>query len=1124
MKNSKFKNLIAVFILVAVAAAFAVVCTACAGDAPPPVAITVTFMDGSRTISSVTGKAGDPLAPPTAEQIEKAGYSFDGWLDADGKAVDLPQKFPDTDARFYAKYTADGEQTEDTYKIIYNGNLGSISKDDELAPSVGKTGETVKLKDGKDYLMVGYRFLGWTKTPIYVYDENDPFDPYLADEDFVIGDSDVTLYAQWATAYRDAAGKSADVIYVFEPLIDHGLGGAIYASAGKPDKLGFVASGDKTESGYKEFEFYYEDGNFVGRLLDNRTYATPGEEAGQYLYRDYVAGDGPDSVGGGYLMLDGYGLAVYIEQLGDQIAMRASGRYEYDEKYDDYLYEYIYEDGSVGETHFALTDGAPSDTEFDGLFLFQGYESGAYLLYGNGELYDTVLMLNGYGYATVYFYDMATEELTLISSGKYLGSAQYEDYQGEWEFVETDGDYGSFKFIVSTVNSGNDVIAIFVEYDESFAGTLNATSGDGVLYLDGYGGARYTASGIDYTGECVISESGNLLTFVPYFDDGNGNITVGGTMYFNVDLTERTFTVNTSGFVTDGTKIVDYKGSAQVVEIPNDITAIGENAFNYVNTDVSLISVVIPSSVTEIGARAFQNDYTLRRAVFLSETPISIDFSAANDPFRWGAGDFIIVVPEGSQDAYKAAWSDCKYSIKGSVEVTVLPEFEIENGVLLRYNKQEGSADLLDIVIPDEVTEIADNVFLGAKFLRSIDLKNVTEIGETAFYGCAELVTVKFANVVAIGDGAFGDCVKLRSSGDGEALDLPAIAQIGDSAFYGCVALRRVVVGENIERVGSMAFRECNIFAADPPLFLVLTGNDVPEMGGNIAMGNIAFRIEINDISVALKCFTTNGWNAYCRHLFIPSGDEKGSYMSGADTLELDGRAIYQSSENWLYAIDGEKITFYAYDSETATYTQFDGTIVDGTITVKVHGEGADRTFRKTTGRVKYVTADGKYTLECNAKDLDPESYDGYRGYCDVVFNGNALQMYVNGYNSKTISGFVDADGLMYTASISFDGDTLVVKLVRDERRENIVAADGSVLNIHFDGSLVYVYGEFKIKVGTNNDGTDKYLAFSEVSGVVASVDGDTYSFTFKYLNDIYSITATVSADGNSFAYTYTVK
>ena len=82
----------------------------------------------------------------------------------------------------------------------------------------------------------------------------------------------------------------------------------------------------------------------------------------------------------------------------------------------------------------------------------------------------------------------------------------------------------------------------------------------------------------------------------------------GAAMYFNVNWENNTFKVNTTGFVIDGTTLIDYKGTSKIIEIPDEVTEIADGACNYVNTDVSLVSVTIPASVTAIGKLAFKTN------------------------------------------------------------------------------------------------------------------------------------------------------------------------------------------------------------------------------------------------------------------------------------------------------------------------------------------------------------------------------------------------------------------------------------------------------------------------------------------------------------------------------------
>ena len=81
---------------------------------------------------------------------------------------------------------------------------------------------------------------------------------------------------------------------------------------------------------------------------------------------------------------------------------------------------------------------------------------------------------------------------------------------------------------------------------------------------------------------------------------------------------------------------------------------------------------------------------------------------------------------------------------------------------------------------------------------------------------------------------------------------------------------------------------ETNMQLEHGPLFIELLGENAPIMGEKVFSGNIATRIKVNDINVAIKCFEESTFAAYNRHLYIESGDEKGLYLDGTDPLEMD--------------------------------------------------------------------------------------------------------------------------------------------------------------------------------------------------------------------------------------------
>ena len=1101
------KHLLVVIMATAMLVATFVAVTACSGKG-----VTLSFETyGGTVISDIKGMPGDDVVPPSAPQ--KEGYNFVGWyLDPEfsGESVRIPTTMPDKSVTYYAKFEINPECARG---LVYDINRDDVTKFDPINSSLALPGDTVTVADGDDFNAGGgYLFLGWSteKDGDLKFSDGKAEGQYNAGESYTVTSETVTLYAQWAKGFKQKNGN--DWVYFYEKLFTGGLGGAIRLDDGVR-KYGFASI--DTDSGYLEFTFMYDDGDVEGRidLITETEFTYADATKGGFIGVDYAT-DEPTGI---IFFSDGYGRATLSSVIGSVIKTEAYGFYEYNEEYDDYTFMYTDEngepilvDGKPRILYFTVIDIDDYYENYRGAFMVQGLESGSYLMYDNGELYNVRLDLNGYGYAKLFAYDPIAETTELLAEGKYKGTENYEDYMGEWAFIPTTSGKSEFKFITNMISGGNQNIPVYIEYNPAYDKSFTAADGSGDTFrMDGYGSALYSIGSESYVGYCTVGESGTLVTFVPYVEDGD-TVTAGGTMYFDIDFATGEFTVNTTGYIIDGTTLVEYKGTSKIIVVPDTVTAIAANAFNYVHTDVSIMSVVIPASVTSIGACAFENSRTLHRVTFLSETPVAIDWSAANDPFRWPAGDFVIVVPEASVDAYRAAWSDCPHAIKGSVEVTVLPEFEIKDGVLVRYNKQDGAPDEMDITIPDEVTEIAAGVFRGLEFVKSVNFNNVTKIGDGAFEFCSALKSATFTNVQIIGDGAFA------GSGLAGTVELPEIVEIGESAFAACTGLRLVRMGENLSEIGGFAFSECQVQAGEDALVIELEGLSAPLMGEKIAVGNISFRIAVKNIIVAKRCYEASSWTAYCRHLLIPSGEEKGMYMFGTHTLDIDGRAVFDGSTVYLYEIVGENITLYLFDEETKTFAETTGTYKNSVITVTLAGE--QYAFKKAGETETYVSVDGLYTLVCDPRALLPDYYENYTGYTEVTFNGSTVQLYINGYNTKQVIAFRDTDGKLYDFAITFDGDKFTyTKKSSNTYVRNITCTDGSVINLHFTGNSIYIFGELKIDVG----GGVTMPTWSDYSQIATETENNVYTFTRKYQETVYTITVAVSSDNKTFTYSY---
>ena len=127
-------------------------------------------------------------------------------------------------------------------------------------------------------------------------------------------------------------------------------------------------------------------------------------------------------------------------------------------------------------------------------------------------------------------------------------------------------------------------------------------------------------------------------------------------------------------------------------------------------------------------------------------------------------------------------------------------EFTIENGVLTGYSGLGG-----DVVIPDGVTSIGDNVFSGNTNVTGVTIPNtVTSIGEGAFRG-TELTSVTIPNsVTSIGPWAFGACNNLTS------IAIPAsVTSIANHTFDYCLNLTSVSIPNTVTKIGYAAFNGC---------------------------------------------------------------------------------------------------------------------------------------------------------------------------------------------------------------------------------------------------------------------------------------------------------------------------
>lgn len=250
------------------------------------------------------------------------------------------------------------------------------------------------------------------------------------------------------------------------------------------------------------------------------------------------------------------------------------------------------------------------------------------------------------------------------------------------------------------------------------------------------------------------------------------------------------------------------------VKIPSGVTNIGRYAFY----DCSgLTNVEIPNGVTSIGNAVFGGCSGLTsiavaagNALYSSVNGLLLSKDGAT-LFCGINGD--VTIPDGVTSIVFDAFIGCS-----SLTSVKIPNSVTNIGAHAFY----GCSALTSIMIPDGVTSIVSDAFNGCSSLTSVKIPNsVADIGRYAFYGCSALTNVVIPNSVTnIGQYAFQGCIGLTSVTISDS-----VTTIDESAFRYCSALKRVTIPDSVKSIGAWAFDGCNLLQS------VTIGNGVTSIG-----------------------------------------------------------------------------------------------------------------------------------------------------------------------------------------------------------------------------------------------------------------------------------------------------
>ena len=253
--------------------------------------------------------------------------------------------------------------------------------------------------------------------------------------------------------------------------------------------------------------------------------------------------------------------------------------------------------------------------------------------------------------------------------------------------------------------------------------------------------------------ESIVVEEGNTV----YDSRNNCNAIIGKRQLYTT--AQQTYTI--------------ISGCKNTI-IPTSVTYIEDYSFD----GCGLTHIEIPSNVQYIGSNAFSDNY-IEKDKFVNHSAL---------------------IPENNN-----YWG-CTI-----LDTSTENGFYISNGRLLKYTGND-----TEIVIPDIVTSIGNNVFYGHANITSVTIpSNVISIENYAFSGCSGLTRVELnsnAVVAYISSysptsnysmcNIFGEQVEEYILGED-------VTSIGNNAFYGCSNLKSLTISKNITTIGTNAFNGC---------------------------------------------------------------------------------------------------------------------------------------------------------------------------------------------------------------------------------------------------------------------------------------------------------------------------